>query len=84
MRRLTTKGINDYLIENYGVVKHDCDKLKRSCQRVSKKYGVNTVHVFHFMIEQEPIPNLYTHSYGFNTRLGRQIREEFQNEYYSL
>jgi hypothetical protein len=84
MNKLTTKGINDYLTENYGVVKHDCNKLKISCQRVSKKYGVNTVHVFYFMIEQEPIPNLYTHSYGFNTRLGREIRETFQNEYYSL
>lgn len=84
MRRLTTKGINDYLIDNYGEVRHNCEKLKKACQKISKRYGVNTVHVFHFMIEQEPIPNLYTHSYGFNTRLGREIREEFKYQYYSL
>ena len=84
MNKLTTKGINDYLIENYGVVRHDCERLKTSCQSIAKDYGVNTVHVFHFMVEQEPIPNLYTHSYGYNTRLGREIREKFQNEYYSL
>ncbi|MEJ6767425.1 MAG: hypothetical protein QNK97_04385 [Gammaproteobacteria bacterium] len=81
MNKLTTKGINNYLIENYGVVRHDCERLKTSCQSIAKDYGVNTVHVFHFMVEQEPIPNLYTHSYGYNTRLGREIREAFNNYY---
>jgi hypothetical protein len=84
MKRLTTNGIKNYLIRNYGEIRHDCDRLKKTCQIVSKKYGVNTVHMFHFIIEQQPIPNLYTHSYGFNTRLGREIRDEFTNEYYSL
>ena len=81
MNKLTTKGINNYLIENYRVVRHDCERLKTSCQSIAKDYGVNTVHVFHFMVEQEPIPNLYTHSYGYNTRLGREIREAFNNYY---
>ena len=84
MKRLTTNGIKNYLIRNYGEIRHDCDRLKKTCQIVSKKYGVNTVHMFHFIIEQQPIPNLYTHNYGFNTRLGREIRDEFTNEYYSL
>jgi hypothetical protein len=34
------------------------------------------------MVEQQPIPGLYTHSYGFNTREGRMIREEFEYFYY--
>ena len=83
MKRLTTNGIKNYLITNYGEIRHDCDKLKTACQRVSKRYKCKEIEVFHFMIEQEPIPSLYTHSYGFNTALGREIIEEFTNEYYS-
>lgn len=84
MGRLTTNGIKNYLSKNYGEVKHDCDKLKIACQTISKRYGCTPTEVFHFMIENEPITGLYTHSYGFNTRSGRGIKEEFTNEYYSL
>ena len=38
--------------------------------------------IFPFMIEQEPLAG--THSYGFNTRYGREIREEFKVQYYDL
>jgi hypothetical protein len=84
MKQLTPNGIKNYLIRNYGEVKHDCQKLRESCHIISKRYGCKSIEVFHFMIEQDPIPSLRTHSYGYNTRLGRQIREEFQNEYYSI
>jgi len=84
MKRLTPNGIKNYLIRNYGEVRHDCQKLQESCHIISKRYGCKSIEVFHFMIEQTSIPSLYTHSYGFNTSLGRQIREEFKNEYYSL
>ena len=84
MKQLTSKGIKNYLIRNYGEVRHDCQKLKETCNIISKRYNCKSIEVFHFMIEQVSIPGLYTHSYGFNTRLGREIREEFNNEYYSL
>lgn len=82
MKRLTTKGIKSYLINNYGEVRHDCDKLKKTCQTVSKRCGCKPIEVFHFMIENRPIPGLYTHSYGFNTREGRAIKEQFEYLYY--
>lgn len=84
MKRLTTNGIKNYINRNYGKVRHDCDKLKETCQTISKRYGCTPLDMFHFMIEDEPIKGLYTHSYGFITRIGRGIKEEFTNEYYSL
>ena len=84
MKRLTTNGIKNYLIKNYGEIRHDCDKLKETCQTISRRYGCTPIEMFHFMIENKSIKGLYTHSYGFNTRGGRAIKEEFTNEYYSL
>lgn len=84
MKRLTTNGIKNYLINNYGEIRHDCNKLKETCQTISKRYGCKPIEMFHFMIENKSISGLHTHSYGFNTRSGRGIKEEFTNEYYSL
>ena len=34
------------------------------------------------LLENEPISDLYTHSYGFHTRNGRELIEGMQNAYY--
>ena len=81
MKRLTSSGIKRYLTERYGVVRHDIVKLKKASQAVAKIYGCKPVQVFHFMIEDEPIDGLYTHSYGFNTRAGRHIKDTFTQKY---
>ena len=83
MQYLTSKGIKNYLINNYGELRHEPTKLKIACQKISKIYKCTPLEVFHFMIEQTPISNLHTHSYGFNTSLGRDIRNEFKYYYYN-
>lgn len=82
MKKLTSRGIERYLTENYGHVKHDCDRLNDTCKVLSIRYKCRAIDMFHFIVEQKPILSLHTHSYGFNTRQGRLIREEFSNEYY--
>ena len=82
MKRLTAKGIKKYLIENYGECRHDEIKMFYVCKEVAENNRVKPLEVFHFMVEQEPISSLYTHSYGFNTSEGRAIREEFEDAYY--
>ena len=82
MKRLTAKGIEKYLTENYGNCRHDAEKMVKACKEVSQIHNCKSLEVFHFMVEQQPIPGLYTHSYGFNTREGRMIREEFEYFYY--
>ena len=81
MQRLTERGIERYLTERYGVVRHDVSKLMKASRAVAKRHGCKPIEVFHFMIENEPIDGLYTHSYGFNTRLGRHIKDEFTQKY---
>ena len=60
---------------------HDVAKLMKVSQSVAKRYGCKPIEVFHFMIENEPIDGLDTHSYAFNTRLGRHIKDEFTQKY---
>ena len=69
MKYLTSKGIKNYLINNYGQLRHEPTKLKIACQKISKIYKC------------KPLEVLHTHSYGFNTRLGRDIRNEFDYYY---
>lgn len=82
MKRLTVKGAYNYLYENYGEVRHNMQAMVDACKILSKEYGVTPLKIFHFIVEQEPIEELYTHSYGFNTSSGRTIREEFEGYYY--
>ena len=84
MKRLTTTGITNYLTRTYGGTNHDYKALKLASQQTSKEFNCKPLDVFFLMIENQEIPNLYTHSYGFNTSLGRYIKEVFEGHYYEL
>jgi len=84
IQRLGIKTARSYLINNYGAVRHDLKALVGACKLIAKKYNVSPPQVFHFMIENEPINELYTHSYNFNSRAGRDIKYDFEYEYYKL
>jgi len=81
MKRLTENNIKKYLIENYGEVRHNCESIKNACMSTAKKYKCSSVDIFFFMIENRPIEKLYTHSYGYNTREGRDIKSVFESYY---
>ena len=82
MKRLTKKGIERYIINNYGASRHNFEYMRMACIKVSKMFKCSPIEIFHFMIENEPIKGLNTHSYGFNTSFGRHIKDEFKNAYY--
>jgi hypothetical protein len=82
MKYLTEKNINNYLINNYGYNKHNNKKLLKASRITAKQYKVKAKDIFFFMIENEPIRELRTHSYDFNTSGGREIKETFKNNYY--
>ena len=80
---MTKDEIKKYLIDNYGGVKqeHNIEAMSYACNKIADNHKVTAKDVFHFMIEQEPINSLMTHSYGFNTESGRQLRVEFEGWY---
>ena len=82
MKNLTTKAAKEYILNEYGYLRHDIKKLIKSCRITAKQYNCSPLQIFFFMIEEEPIKKLYTHSYGFNTSGGREIKQTFKNNYY--
>lgn len=81
INKLTEKKVQNYIIYNYGYLKHDIKKLVKASRETAKQYNCTPLEMFFFIIENKPIQKLYTHSYNFNTRIGRAIKETFKNNY---
>jgi len=81
IKKLTVNFASNYIRYNYGYLKHDIKQLVKASRTTAKRYNCKPLDMFFFMIEEEPIKKLYTHSYGFNTALGREIKETFKNTY---
>jgi hypothetical protein len=79
---ISQKYIKDYITENYDEVRHNLKRMAKACRIVAKIYGYTPKQIFHFMIEQISLSG--THSYGFNTAYGREIREEFEVQYHEM
>tara|TARA_R100001463_G_scaffold48653_1_gene97937 strand:- start:117 stop:389 length:273 start_codon:yes stop_codon:yes gene_type:complete len=80
-KNLTIKKAKDYIFYNYGHLKHDIKALVKTSRQLSKKYNCLPFEMFLFMIENRQINKLLSHSYNFNTRQGREIKEEFKHIY---
>jgi len=81
IEKWSVSGIKQYLTDNYGQPRHDCRSLKRACEIVAKRHSLCPEDLFHFLIENEPVQGMYLHSYGFETRSGREVRRELREEY---
>ena len=79
---ISQKYIKDYITVNYGEVRHNLRRMAKACKIVAKIYGYTPKQIFHFMVEQTNLSG--THSYGFNTAYGREIREEFEVQYHEM
>jgi hypothetical protein len=81
IKNLTVKGAENYIFYNYGYLKHDIKRLVKASRETAKQYDISPLQMFLFMIEDKPINKLFTHSYGFNTRQGREVKKEFKINY---
>ena len=73
---MTSKDIQDYIEVDLGKdMRHDPEMLLEATQETASTFGLDEWKVLRFMIADEPM--LGTHSYGFHTRYGRAIRENF-------
>jgi hypothetical protein len=81
IKNLTFKGAENYIYYNYGYLNHDIKRLVKASRETAKQYDISPLQIFLFMIEDKPINKLFTHSYGFNTRQGREVKEQFKINY---
>jgi len=56
-------------------MRHDPEMLLEATQETASTFDLDEWQVLRFMLANEPMDG--THSYGFHTRYGRAIRENF-------
>jgi len=79
---MTSKDIQDYIEVDLGQdMRHDPEMLLEATQETASTFDLDEWKVLRFMIADEPM--LGTHSYGFHTRYGRAIRENFSSIYHA-
>lgn len=81
---ITIKYITNHFNEKGYAPRHSFKGLKAACNKLARETKLNAEDLFHLLIENEPIPGAYTHSYGFHTGNGRHLIETLQSYYYEL
>ena len=86
---ITGEEIYDYLMDNYGECRHDEDAMAAAINDMTmeleeRRDGKYTTEweLFKLLVENKPINNLMTHSYGFHTATGREIINNIKDKYY--
>mgnify|MGYP001133916146 CR=1 FL=1 len=64
-------------------INHNLIAAKKAANYMIYGNNANAIDIIKLVFFNEPISNLYTHNYGFHTRQGRAIIEEFKNLYHS-
>ena len=78
---MTSKDIQDYIEVDLGQdMRHDPEMLLEATQETASEFELDEWGVLRFMLADEPMAG--THSYGFHTRYGRAIRENFKFIYH--
>jgi len=79
---MTATQIKTYLENEYGECKHDAYAMAEAIDDMAEEIDADEWDLFHLLVENKPIPKLYTHSYGFNTANGREIINNIKEKYY--
>lgn len=82
MNTISEKYIFNHITTNYGCMKQDLKSFAKAIRDTAKTYDLNKKDLFHYIIEREVTIRMAT-SYGFDTRYGRAIREDFSCAYYA-
>ena len=82
MKNLTQNYIETYIVSNYGVMKHNKKAFVLACRKTAIAAHCKPMQIFHFIIENIDY-NGFCNSYGFNTSYGRNLKNDFENNYYN-
>ena len=85
MEQITTNDVTEYITEELGMKPmHNTQAIAEACNEMSSIHDCEANDIMRLILANEPIPTMYTHSYGFHTAEGRGLIEEFTllyNEY---
>ena len=87
--KITSKKVKEYMeLRTDEELKHCPDCIAAACNDVAIKYSnefserLDAKELMKLLFFNDPIPQLHTHSYGFNTATGRNIIELLKYKYY--
>jgi hypothetical protein len=79
---MNKQEVEQYIREDLGSVpRHDCEALANASKQTAMEIESTPWDVLQLVLENKPISDFHTHSYGFHTRLGREIINLFQSNY---
>ena len=87
--KLTSKKVRDYMSYRTSEgMRHCPDCIAAACNDMADNYSTHfskapdALDYMRLLFFNDPIPQLHTHSYGFNTAKGRAIIEQLKEIYY--
>ena len=84
MKKLTSKKVKEYVAwRSNQDLRHCPDCVAAACNDAAIKFNHNSgLDLMKLLFFNDPIPELHTHSYSFNTATGRHIIETIKEYYY--
>jgi hypothetical protein len=80
---MTAEQVEKYIRKDLGMTpRHDCHALAQAITDISLDMDYDECELMYLLLENRPIDALYTHSYGFHTRNGREIINRIKDYYY--
>ena len=84
MKKLTNKKVKEYFASRTNEeLRHCPDCISAACNDVAVEFNHDKAFdLMKLLFFNDPIPSLFTHSYGFHTATGRHIIETLKYKYY--
>lgn len=79
---MTRETVEEYIVEELNSEpRHDLDGLAFAIHEVADLSGLDEIDLMKLLLANKPIEGEYTHSYGFQTYVGRGLVELMQALY---
>ena len=80
---MTENAVKNYFKYDIEMEPRHCTKaLAQAITDIAEELGYDEAKLLWLLIENRPIVDLHTHSYGFHTANGRHIIESIKEKYY--
>ena len=80
---MTGEQIEKYIREDLeSEPRHNCYALADAITDMAEELDYDECELMYLLLENRPIVDLHTHSYGFHTANGREIINNLQHKYY--